>query len=300
MSMYTKEQFEKAVQDAGYSKENFSAQDWSRAMEDPDGGMTILSAKIAYENAKTPEERASAHSRADDYRANNWGYRTDASGMLYFKQDPTPKDFSPTQPKPTFSYDQESDPVFQAYSKQYAREGKRAQEDVLGSTAAASGGLPSSYAVTAASQAGDYYAAQMADKVPELYNQAFNRYLNELSQWNTDNQFNYGQHLDEINYRKAEEERRFQKAITMAEMGDRSPLQSMGYNVDNLPSEWQKKYNLTTLAASLGDYPYVTQQFGIVPDENMINSNLRYNLAAAENNNGNSTYWNQLLKQNFK
>ncbi len=78
-----------------------------------------------------------------------------------------------------WNYDPDTDPVWQAYQKQYRREGQRAAQDTLGQAAAMTGGMPSSYAMTAASQAGDYYASQLSDKIPQLYNDAYNRYLQE-------------------------------------------------------------------------------------------------------------------------
>lgn len=124
--------------------------------------------------------------------------------------------------RPAFEYDHTTDPVYGAYKKQYTREGKRATADALGEAASATGGIPSSYAVTAASQAGDYYASQLADKIPELYDAAYNRYLQEyqmklqdlntvqrqeeteygryldqLGQYNTDRNFDYAKWLDE-------------------------------------------------------------------------------------------------------
>lgn len=79
----------------------------------------------------------------------------------------------------SFSYDASTDPVYQAYAKQYRREGERAVADTLGSTAALTGGIPSSYAVTAANQAGDYYATQLSDKLPELEDAAYDRYVDQ-------------------------------------------------------------------------------------------------------------------------
>ena len=77
-------------------------------------------------------------------------------------------------------------------------------------------------AVTAATQAGDYYAGQLNDIIPTLYQQAYDKYLNEysmmlqdlgavntleqmdyqkyldqLGQYNTDRNFAYGQYLDD-------------------------------------------------------------------------------------------------------
>lgn len=123
-----------------------------------------------------------------------------------------------------FSYDPNTDPLYSQYRKAYIREGDRATADALGAAAAASGGMPSSYAQTAAAQAGNYYAAQLTDKIPELYQLAYqqflndydmmlsdlgvvqgqeatdyNKYLNQLNQYNTDREFDYGAWLDQYN-----------------------------------------------------------------------------------------------------
>ena len=82
-----------------------------------------------------------------------------------------------------FSYDLESDPNWQQYQKTYLREGQRAREDTLGNYAAATGGQSSTAAINAASQAQDYYNAQLADKAPELYQFAYERWLNEGDQY---------------------------------------------------------------------------------------------------------------------
>lgn len=78
-----------------------------------------------------------------------------------------------------FSYDAEKDPMFQQYRKTYLREGQRANEDTMGNYAAMTGGMPSTAAVNAASQAQDYYNAKMSDKIPELYTLAYQMYADE-------------------------------------------------------------------------------------------------------------------------
>lgn len=123
-----------------------------------------------------------------------------------------------------FTWSKETDPVFGEYQKQYLREGERATANALAQAAAASGGQTSSYAATAAAQAGNHYAAQLSDKIPELYNQAYQRYLSEyemmaddlglvnsqqqldyqeyldqLGQYNKDKEFAYQQYLDDYN-----------------------------------------------------------------------------------------------------
>lgn len=123
-----------------------------------------------------------------------------------------------------FEYDAETDPLYAQYRKQYTREGQRATENAIGQTAAASGGMPSSYTATAAAQAGNYYASQMTDKIPELYQLAYQKYSDDynrqlsdiaaiqsyeqmdrdlyntkLQQYNTDRAFDYGAWKDQYN-----------------------------------------------------------------------------------------------------
>lgn len=78
-----------------------------------------------------------------------------------------------------FSYDYQTDPGYAAYRKEYVREGQRAAEETLGKYAVMTGGMPSTAAVTASQQSGDYYAAQLADKIPELRQLAYSMYLDE-------------------------------------------------------------------------------------------------------------------------
>lgn len=75
-----------------------------------------------------------------------------------------------------FEYDYNDDPVFQAYKDMYIREGDRAMRDLMGEYSARTGGYMNSAAVTAGAQANNYYMQQLSDKIPELYQAAYNRY----------------------------------------------------------------------------------------------------------------------------
>lgn len=76
-----------------------------------------------------------------------------------------------------FSYDPESDPVFQAYRNKYQLEGERAGREAISDMASLTGGYASSAAVTAGAQARQYYAKKLTDVIPELAQQAFDRYV---------------------------------------------------------------------------------------------------------------------------
>lgn len=79
---------------------------------------------------------------------------------------------------PSFDYNVESDPVYQSYKDTYTREGQRAMQDTLASLSIDAGG-ENSWAVSAAAQAQNRYMQELADKVPELYNLAYEKYLTE-------------------------------------------------------------------------------------------------------------------------
>ena len=80
----------------------------------------------------------------------------------------------------SFYYNPSEDELYEYYRKQYTREGNDAMEDLLGEIAASTGGIPSSYAVSAASQAREKYSEKLTDIIPELYDDAYERYLDEI------------------------------------------------------------------------------------------------------------------------
>lgn len=81
-----------------------------------------------------------------------------------------------------FSYDYESDPLYSAYKKQYLREADRTAEDTLGYYAGMTGGMPSTAAISAASEASNAYKSALSDKIPELMQLAYDMYLDEIAQ----------------------------------------------------------------------------------------------------------------------
>lgn len=81
----------------------------------------------------------------------------------------------------SFQYDEQTDPVYQAYKKQYTRGAQRGMNDTLGAVAARTGGMASSYATQAAQQAYNEQMQSLSDKIPELYDAAYNRWLTEYN-----------------------------------------------------------------------------------------------------------------------
>lgn len=135
-----------------------------------------------------------AHAGAEAVRGRN-GYSGGVDGSSYIY---TPNQYVYTEPeeydnsydpqiwsiindilnRDDFSYDYQSDPLYQQYQQQYQREGDRAMNDTLAAVASGAGGM-NSYAVTAAHQANNYYMSQLGDKIPELYQLAYDMWLDE-------------------------------------------------------------------------------------------------------------------------
>jgi peptidoglycan hydrolase-like protein with peptidoglycan-binding domain len=75
-----------------------------------------------------------------------------------------------------FSYDPEADTTYRQYRDTYVRQGRTAMEDTSGKAAALTGGYASSYAQTAGQQTYQSYLQQLYDLIPDLQQNAEQRY----------------------------------------------------------------------------------------------------------------------------
>ena len=78
-----------------------------------------------------------------------------------------------------FSYDVAEDPFYQRYRDQYIRQGQLGMEDTVGKVTSLTGGYANSYAQTAGQQTYEAYLRQLDDVLPELYGDAYDRYMAE-------------------------------------------------------------------------------------------------------------------------
>lgn len=293
MPNFTYDQFENEARNKGLY-DSFSQGDLLLAQRNPDAGMSILTAKDNYRNAQTDQQRSEANALAESIRSSYGGYTggTDGSGYTLTQMSPiqyaAPEYDNPLQGeylsmldslvnRPDFSYDAASDPLYSQYRKQYAREGQRAAQDTMGSYAAMTGGVPSSYAVSAAQQAGNYYNAQMTDKIPELYQAAYDRYLQDYQmqlsnlnavgnaeqraydRYQADRNFGYQQMLDEISAQGARRQEALTRAQYGAQIGDYAPLRELGYDTAALQQDrnyelLQRLQENAQFGAQVGDY----------------------------------------------
>jgi hypothetical protein len=234
---YTYDDFVKAANQSGLMGQ-FSQDDLNLAQKHPEFGLSVLSLKKDYNNATTAEQRLLANQAANELRKSYGNYSGGADGGSFrlesklnrraddlldqlgsfgsFSYDgaPTYENAFAQQQKDLldrilnredFSWSKETDPQWSSYKKSYLREGDRATANALAQASAASGGRPSSYAVNAATQAGDYYATKLNDVIPTLYQQAYERYLDEynmklkdLNAVNQQEQLDYAKYLDRL------------------------------------------------------------------------------------------------------
>ena len=220
---YTYDDFLKAANSSGMLSK-ISENDLNLAKQYPEFGLSILSLTKDLDSATTAEQKLLATEAAEQLRGAYSSYGSGGTGTYdaqindLMKQAANYGSFnygketeyqrllnSVTNPQ-TFSYDLDNDIVWDAYRKQYLREGERATADTLAKVSAATGGRPSSYAVTAAHQAGDYYNSQLTDIIPTLYQNAYQRYLNDLEvkqagleALQADRDTAYGEHMNSYN-----------------------------------------------------------------------------------------------------
>lgn len=234
---YTYDDFVKAANQSGLMGQ-FSQDDLNLAQKYPEFGLSVLSLKKDYNNATTAEQRLLANQAANELRKSYGNYSGGADGGSFrlesklnrrsddlldqlgsfgsfsYGEAPTYENtFAQRQKdlldrilnREDFSWSKETDPQWSSYKKSYLREGDRATANALAKASAASGGRPSSYAVNAATQAGDYYATKLNDVIPTLYQQAYERYLDEynmklkdLNTVNQQEQLDYAKYLDRL------------------------------------------------------------------------------------------------------
>lgn len=105
-----------------------------------------------------------------------------------------------------FSYDFNSDALYQNYKNQYTQQGKQAMLDTQAAASALTGGYGSSYATSAGSQAYQQYLTQLNDMLPELYSMALQKYqmdtdklYNQYSAVGSQEDREYNQYRDTVN-----------------------------------------------------------------------------------------------------
>ncbi len=250
---YTYNDFVSAASGAGLM-DKFSPEDIETTRKNPEYGLSMLGFMRDAQNATTAEQRTLAEAAADQLRKT---YQTVAgTGSMpqftYDKESQYKQLLDKVSKPEAFSYDVQQDDAYKAARAAYLREGDRASTNALVRASAATGGVPSSYAVSAATQAGDYYAGQAADLIPTMEQNAYQRYLSgldadraALSVVEGDRATAYSRFLDQLSLQRQQE----QDALTRQQLEQEQAQQK--YN--NALAMYQLLgYATPEIAATLG------------------------------------------------
>ena len=159
-----------------------------------------------------------------------------------------------------FSYDLNSDMLYQQYADQYTQLGQMAMMDTMGQAAALTGGYGSSYGQSVGQQQYDAYLQQLIEMVPELYGMSLDQYNQEGQELMNryamvgdmaDDEYakyqdEYGRYLDNLSMLRQDEQEAYERGLAENELAyDRQRdeydrilnLVQMGYS----PSDAQLK-----------------------------------------------------------
>lgn len=221
---YTYDNFTTAATKAGLLN-SFSDDDLTIAKSNPEYGLSLLQLRQEYNNASTAEQKLLAQEAENQLRTTYGGLntgKTTEGSFSYANQNAYQKLLNEVSNPGSFSYDPDSDESYGAYKKAYLREADRATKDTMAEASAMSGGRPSTYAISAAQQAGNYYRGQLNDALPTLEQNAYQRYLSDyetklsgLDALTADRNFDYNAYLQEYEQKQQE----WNNALTLYQMG---------------------------------------------------------------------------------
>ena len=173
-----------------------------------------------------------------------------------------------------FDYDPESDPLYASYRDSYLRQGSAAMKDVYAEASTLTGGYGNSYAASAGAQAYGEYLDRLNDRLPELYEAAYDRYSDSLDEayrkygassdyysdlldrYYNDREFfsgydqqeyenAYNEYADDLAYRKWLEEFEYDKSRD--EVADEQWEREYAYNKSRDETEdeqWERRFQL--------------------------------------------------------
>ena len=163
----------------------------------------------------------------------------------------------------SFSYDYLSDPVYQQYAKQYAIQGRNAMADTMGEYASMTGGLPSSYAVTAGQQAENSYNTALNNMIPQLQEARYQKWMGDYTM--TSNLLDQLMNLDQMSYNQYLNDRDYNLNLQQLRNKPVSTGSTKAENTGNSNAD-----RVRAMIYQTGDTSYATEQYlakNLTPEE---------------------------------
>ena len=189
------------------------------------------------------------------------------------------------QDRGPFTYDFNSDALYNQYKDNYIRQGQMAMMDTMGQAAAMTGGYGNSYAQTVGQQAYQQQLSQLNDKLPELWQMANDRYNQEGQEMlamydlysNREAQA-YNQYQDGVDnwYREMDRLTDNYNTLYDREYGEYRDKQNIAYNEytsdkdrawDEYLTNMDKEQAAAELLASAGSYDRLKEIYGLTDEE---------------------------------
>lgn len=189
------------------------------------------------------------------------------------------------QNRDPFSYDVNSDALYQQYKDMYIQQGQMAMMDTMGQAAAMTGGYGNSYAQTVGQQTYNQYLSQLNQIIPELEQRAFERYAYEGDQLQSmynmylgREEQDYGKYMDSLNAWQTERDYlagRYdaERDYDYSKWEQERNLAYDEYTADRETawqeylSEQEKQQAIADIMAGAGDYDRLAELYGLSEEE---------------------------------
>ena len=286
-----------------YGHNRIGEADLALGKDNPGALEQILQERQNWANATTQEAKNAAHNRAENIRKAYGQYSGGQEGMdgqyspTYVKPSPAAqndnvaalyekynnlygKNNAPTWTpqyqneinsilnqitnRDAFSYNMNTDPLYQQYRDQYIREGQRAMKDTMARTAMMSGGYANTAGAIAAQQGYDNYLAQLNDRVPQLEQMAYGKYAdnladlyNQFNAYQSEDQRLYGQYMDALGQYNKDRDYAFNSMNAAIAQNNYENEFNRGIFESDRDYNMADKQNAIDLALATGDYSYL-------------------------------------------
>ena len=151
-----------------------------------------------------------------------------------------------------WGYNEEDDPVWNAYLKQYSRAAEKGMNDALAQLSSRTGGLASSYAGQVAQQT---YADQMqgaTDMIPALYDAAYGRYMDEQQMAIDAEERAYARQQDALDRQQAAEQTAWERQAYADELAYNREQDALDRQFNQDQFDWEQTKYWNNLAKGSG------------------------------------------------
>lgn len=179
-----------------------------------------------------------------------------------------------------FNYDPMKDANYQALAELYSQQGNKAAKDTMADAAALNGGYGSSFAQTAAQQVRNDYNQQLAAMIPELEQNAYNKYLQSynmdkdaLNMLQAADESAYARHRDSESDKKWQYEQEYgQHRDNVADAQWQYGMDYQKYRDSVADDQWKYGQDYQAYRDSIGDQQWQTEY-----DRGAFESDRNYN-----------------------